>query len=79
MQQAQEFIAGHTPGAGHRLPGLQKHIRYDGRRRHAAPFQQDPVEHTARAAGPSVPDAGVCPPARPEEIVARVDVRLAGE
>ena len=58
MQQAQELIAGHAPGPGHRLPGLDKQIGHDGRGRHAALLQQDPVEHTARAAGPSVPDAG---------------------
>jgi len=58
MQQAQEFIPGHAPGPGHRLPGLHEQIRYDRGSRNAILFQQDPVEHTARAAGSSVPDAG---------------------
>ena len=54
----QKSITRNPPVFRHGFPGHTKRCCNDGNSRNAGLFNQDPVEHTARAAGPSVTDAG---------------------
>ena len=53
-----EGIIGKAMGQGHGLAGIQEGFGADHRGRHTQLFHDDAVEHTARAAGASVPYAG---------------------
>ena len=58
MRHIEKTVFRNPPGFRHLLPGNPERLGYNGDRWYAGFFQQYPVEHTARTAGPSVADAG---------------------
>ena len=58
MGHAEKLIVDKSPRLGHGTTCLHKYVSHDRGCRYTLFFKENPVEHTARAAGASISDSG---------------------